>query len=80
MLLRYGHDDLVIEVDDDGTGGGADGGRGSAAGSSNGLTGMAEQARALGGSFDAGPRPGGGARVSPRCSAPRTTSASSGGR
>ena len=29
----------------------------------NGLRGMAEQARALGGSLDAGPRPGGGFRV-----------------
>jgi signal transduction histidine kinase len=63
VLLRYGNDDLVIEVDDDGTGGGADGGRGSAPGSGNGLTGMAERARALGGSLDAGPRPGGGFRV-----------------
>jgi signal transduction histidine kinase len=63
VLLRYGTDDLVIEVDDDGTGGGADGSRGRAAGSGNGLTGMAERARALGGSLDAGPRPGGGFRV-----------------
>jgi signal transduction histidine kinase len=29
----------------------------------NGLRGMAERARALGGSLDAGPRPGGGFRV-----------------
>jgi signal transduction histidine kinase len=61
VLLRYGHDDLVIEVDDDGAGSGAGGD--SAAGSGNGLTGMAERARALGGSLDAGPRPGGGFRV-----------------
>jgi signal transduction histidine kinase len=63
VRLRYGHDDLEIEVDDDGAGAGAGGGRDSAAGSGNGLTGMAERARALGGSLDAGPRPGGGFRV-----------------
>ena len=68
VLLRYGDDDLVIEVDDDGVGAGASGagqgknGAGSH-GSGNGLTGMAERARALGGSLDAGPRPGGGFRV-----------------
>jgi signal transduction histidine kinase len=72
VLLRYGDDDLEIEVDDDGTGGGpAAGGRPWAAVSGasghraagKGLTGMAERARALGGSLDAGPRPGGGFRV-----------------
>ena len=72
VLLRYGDGDLEIEVDDDGTGGGpAAGGRPGAATSEsaghgaagNGLTGMAERARALGGSLDAGPRPGGGFRV-----------------
>ena len=68
VLLRYGDEDLVIEVDDDGAGTGASGagqgkdGAGSR-GSGNGLTGMAERARALGGSLDAGPRPGGGFRV-----------------
>jgi len=67
VLLRYGNDDLVIEVDDDGAAAGASppGGRASAvaAGSGNGLTGMAERARSLGGTLDAGPRPGGGFRV-----------------
>jgi signal transduction histidine kinase len=68
VLLRYGNGDLVIEVDDDGTGtvtSGAGGGRnsGHSLGSGNGLTGMAERARALGGSLDAGPRPDGGFRV-----------------
>jgi signal transduction histidine kinase len=68
VRLRYGDDDLVIEVDDDGAGPGSSGagigksGVGSQ-GSGNGLTGMAERARALGGSLDAGPRPGGGFRV-----------------
>jgi signal transduction histidine kinase len=68
VRLRYGDEDLVIEVDDDGAGTGASGaGEGksgvSSHGSGNGLTGMAERARALGGSLDAGPRPGGGFRV-----------------
>jgi signal transduction histidine kinase len=65
VLLRYGDADLVIEVDDDGAGSGAGAGRDGAGGPGlgNGLTGMAERARALGGSLDAGPRPGGGFRV-----------------
>jgi signal transduction histidine kinase len=73
VLLRYSGDDLVIEVSDDGGGSGA-GGRGTAGasrapgapgapGSGNGLAGMAERARALGGTVDAGARPGGGFRV-----------------
>jgi signal transduction histidine kinase len=66
VLLRYGDGDLVIEVEDDGVSTGVGGaGRGSTRtpGSGNGLTGMAERARALGGTLDAGPRPGGGFRV-----------------
>jgi signal transduction histidine kinase len=65
VRLRYGDGDLVIEVDDDGAGSGAGGvpDRAAGPGSGNGLTGMAERARALGGSLDAGPRPGGGFRV-----------------
>ena len=68
VLLRYRDEDLVIEVDDDGAGAGATragGGRGGAGspGSGTGLTGMAERARALGGSLAAGPRPSGGFRV-----------------
>ncbi len=73
VRLRYGDGDLVIEVDDDGPGG--NGGTGSppmrgvtgrsASGdkTGNGLAGMAERARALGGTLHAGPRPGGGFRV-----------------
>ena len=96
VLLRYGDDDLVIEVDDDGNGGPggespgasrvggavladgarADGARADGAladgalaggaptsGSGNGLAGMAERARALGGTLEAGPGPDGGFRV-----------------
>jgi signal transduction histidine kinase len=58
VLLRYSGDDLVIEVSDDGGGAGA--GAPGAPGSGNGLAGMTERARALGGTVDAGPRPGGG--------------------
>ncbi|QGG96694.1 sensor histidine kinase [Actinomarinicola tropica] len=45
-----------LTVDDDGQGGGASGG----ATSGFGLVGMAERAKLLGGTFDAGPRPDGG--------------------
>jgi signal transduction histidine kinase len=55
--LRYGADDVVIEVDDDGRGHPGNGGPG------NGVAGMGERARALGGTLTAGPRPGGGFRV-----------------
>jgi signal transduction histidine kinase len=61
VRLRYGDGDLVIEVGDDGIGGRDSGGAGS--GSGNGLAGMTERARALGGTLTAGPRPGGGFRV-----------------
>ncbi|HZZ56122.1 MAG TPA: ATP-binding protein [Trebonia sp.] len=58
VLLRYGVDDLVIEVSDDGGAFGQAGrgasGAGGAAGTGNGLAGMAERARALGGTVDAG--------------------------
>ena len=61
VRLRYGDGDLVIEVDDDGgaASGGAGAASGGAGGSGNGLAGMAERARALGGTFQAGPRPDG---------------------
>jgi len=72
VLLRYSGGDLVIEVSDDGAGaagrGAASGAPGAAgaAGSGNGLAGMAERARALGGTVDAGPGPGGGFLVHAR--------------
>jgi signal transduction histidine kinase len=60
VRLRYGDGDLEVEVADDGPGGNGPALGGSAG---NGLAGMAERARALGGTLDAGPRPGGGFRV-----------------
>lgn len=58
VRLRYGDRDLEIEVEDDGRGGNGGSARGG-----NGLSGMAERAGALGGTFSAGPLPGGGFRV-----------------
>ena len=57
VTVRLGyHDSVDIEVLDDGIGGSAHTG--------NGILGMRERAVALGGSVDAGPRHGGGFRVS----------------
>ena len=54
--VRLVYDDGVdVEVTDDGVGGSSDPG--------NGIAGMRERAVALGGSVEAGPRPGGGFRV-----------------
>ena len=50
---------VTVEVTDDGR----TGGNGEAPGSGQGILGMRERARALGGSLEAGPRPGGGFRV-----------------
>jgi signal transduction histidine kinase len=58
VRLRYDDDALTISVDDDGTAHGT-----GSADSGNGVTGMTERARALGGTLEAGPRPGGGFRV-----------------
>jgi signal transduction histidine kinase len=71
VQLRYGPADLEIEVADDGTSAAPAPDKGNpdtapsklANRTGNGLRGMAERARALGGSLDAGPRPGGGFRV-----------------
>src|SRR6266545_1404102 len=60
VTIRYEPGAVVVEVDDDGQGPGpepADGHQGF------GLAGMAERSAALGGSLEAGPRPGGGFRV-----------------
>jgi signal transduction histidine kinase len=61
VRLRYGPDDLVIEVEDDGRGGVT--GEVVPPGASSGLAGMGERAGALGGTLTAGPRPEGGFRV-----------------
>jgi signal transduction histidine kinase len=57
VSLTYGDDGLTVDVEDDGHGptNGIAGG--------NGIRGMRERAAALGGRLDAGPKPGGGFRV-----------------
>jgi signal transduction histidine kinase len=61
VLVRYGNDDLTVQVDDDGRGPAAADGAGG-----NGIRGMRERAAALGGELSAGSRPGGGFRVRAR--------------
>ncbi|MEQ0561744.1 sensor histidine kinase [Amycolatopsis sp. NEAU-NG30] len=58
VRLGYGDGELSVQVDDDGRGGTAPPG--------NGIRGMAERARALGGEVTAAPRAGGGYRVHAR--------------
>jgi signal transduction histidine kinase len=53
---------LLVEVVDDGRAAPAPG-SGNGAGSGQGIVGMRERALALGGTLEAGPRPGGGFRV-----------------
>ncbi len=59
MRLSYRPAELVVEVTDEGRGGAVNG-------HGSGLAGMAERASALGGTLEAGPRPGGGFRVHAR--------------
>jgi signal transduction histidine kinase len=67
VRLTYGPDHLDIEIVDDGHGGG---GTDSSLGSGNGLTGMRERAESVGGTFEAGPRPGFGWQVQARLPLP----------
>ena len=58
VCLKYTPEALTVQVDDDGTGGGA-----RTAGPGLGLMGMRERVSALGGRLHAGPQDGGGFRV-----------------
>jgi signal transduction histidine kinase len=87
VLVRYGPEDLTVQVDDDGRGPAAPGGgggpaapggggpTGTAAGNGNGIRGMRERVAALGGELTTGPRPGGGFRVQARLPLNRVTEA-----
>jgi signal transduction histidine kinase len=61
VTVGYGTGELCLEVEDDGRG--ARAGRGTGG---DGIRGMRERARALGGELAAGPMPGGGFRVRAR--------------
>jgi signal transduction histidine kinase len=62
VQLAYEDGELEVQIDDDGQGAGAR----SGGGAGSGIAGMRERAAALGGNFDAGPRPSGGFRVTAR--------------
>jgi signal transduction histidine kinase len=66
IRLAYGDNDLLVQVDDDGRGAATAGVDGRDGGAGKGLDGMRERVSALGGRFDAGPRPGRGFRVRAR--------------
>ena len=60
--IDYRNSDLVVQVDDDGRGAPNP----TTTGTGRGVLGMRERVAALGGEFEAGPRPGGGFRVRAR--------------
>ena len=73
VLVRYGPDDLTVQVDDDGSGVPSASGRQATDSDrqdrrpgGNGIRGMRERVAALGGELTTGPRPGGGFRVQAR--------------
>jgi signal transduction histidine kinase len=76
VLVAYGDHDLTVQVDDDGKGVESASGRQEPDSdrqdrrSGNGIRGMRERATALGGELTAGPRAGGGFRVSARLPLP----------
>ena len=63
VQIRYGADDLEIEISDDGRGAASDLG---SIGGGHGLVGMRERVELYGGSLSTGPRAGGGFRVTAR--------------
>jgi signal transduction histidine kinase len=62
VRLDYGDDRLTVQIDDDGAGGSVL----PRDGTGRGIAGMRERVQALGGRFEAGPRPGRGFRVRAR--------------
>ena len=70
VTIRYEPGAVVVEVDDDGRGPGTTPPEGQPG---YGLAGMAERSAVLGGTLEAGPRPGGGFRVSARLPVAGTT-------
>ena len=59
VMVRYGDDEVTVQIDDDGRGSA----RSAPPGTGSGIRGMRERAAALGGELTAGPRSGGGFRV-----------------
>jgi signal transduction histidine kinase len=72
VVLTYADGELLVDVTDTGLGGAADA---AAGGGGHGLIGMRERASTVGGSLQAGPRPGGGYRVSAQLPAGSTATA-----
>ena len=62
VTLTYRQDELAVRVDDQGRGT-ANASRVDGTGTGSGLTGMRQRVEALSGTFEAGPKPGGGFRV-----------------
>ena len=61
IRLEYGDCDVVVQIDDDGAA--VNSSQATSAGTGNGIAGMKERAALLGGTLQAGRRPGGGFRV-----------------